>query len=225
VEQHEEWRDLDAMMDVEESDDRGLYLPQRCHVQSDVFGIDDGRGRSYEREWSASRRSDDQPGEETHTAGVDLDGNAEYFEFWRVVQGRQYPIPQDLYDKTEHVEGRDFIIARAVRAIWQFNKNRRVYSMPKDWQSADEIIAHGLGYPARITLAPRAIRKTYFAMLGLALATARQDTRYWGVEDPNVERYCSGCRKVKPRAQFSTLEWTCETCVPASERRKKRVAA
>lgn len=142
------------------------------------------------------------------------DDNAEHLEYFRVARGQPYPVPADLFEQTEEVEGREFIIEKAMRSIWDYNKHRRIYALGRGYQCAMDVVAHGLGLdPERATLAPRRLRKVFFAMVSLALAKARQDTRYWGVNDPAVQSYCSVCREVVELGKFKRCEWVCDDCM------------
>jgi hypothetical protein len=153
---------------------------------------------------------------------VDLDGNAEQHEFHRAVIGKPYPIPADLWETTEVIEGRDFILERCVRAIWDYNKHQRIYALPRGYMPCIDLVAHGMGLdPERVTLEKRPVRQVFWAMCSLALAKARQDVRYWGVEDQEKESYCSSCREVKPLSQFITTQWICEDCIPTAQKRKE----
>ena len=51
-----------------------------------------------------------------------------------------------------------------------------------------------------------------FLVLHLALASAKTDTRYWGIEDPKEESYCGYCKKALPAPMFNESQHTCDDC-------------
>ena len=51
--------------------------------------------------------------------------------------------------------------------------------------------------------------KTSRAFCRVALYLAKQDPRYWGVNDPDAERYCSVCREVHDIERFPDGEYKC----------------
>ena len=62
-------------------------------------------------------------------------------------------------------------------------------------------------------------QRTECRILAIATIEAKQDLTYWGIEDPEVESYCTGCKKVHPIEEFEGNHVTCRTC---KEKRRER---
>lgn len=144
---------------------------------------------------------------------IDFD-NPDQFEFWRAAMGEHTPIPEFLWRSTAHVPGRDEILMDAVEATFVAARTNS-YSRPRGFVAPIDVIAIGLGMDAdRATLAPQRERLVMWYMAGLVLRLAKQDVRYWGVEDFDRERYCSTCREVRPAEEFDACDYICDNCAP-----------
>lgn len=137
------------------------------------------------------------------------------FQFYRARIGQPIPVPEHLWIHTRFVANRDEIISAAVERMFEIacsahpaSDNRKEgRRLPVD------IIAEGMGLPASsASLAPLATRRIFWSMCDLALKIGQQDTRYWGVTDPEENRYCARCRKVRPVSWFQACEYICRTC-------------
>lgn len=146
--------------------------------------------------------------------------NNDQFGFWRAAMGEHEPIPPFLFNETACIPNRDDIVLEAAEALFVAAKLNS-YARPKGYRAPLDIIAAGMGLdPERATLAPREVRLRMWYMASLTLLLAKQDVRYWGVEDVSVERYCSTCRLVQPAKEFTVCDYICNGCASPAKRRR-----
>ncbi len=80
-----------------------------------------------------------------------------------------------------------------------------------------EVCMHELGIPVYA-----GGDANWHCILSIALALAKEDTRYWGITDPEAYHYCTKCREAKPIAEFPSREdLCCFSCIEKRERRKR----
>jgi len=110
------------------------------------------------------------------------------------------PVAIDLVELREKYPNLNALTDRAVAAIiaWRLEGDRKA-------PSALDVIGEEVTE-----------ERDQLAIGRAALAEAKADCRYWGVRDPDNERYCSTCREARPRSEFDGP--TCTRCRQRRER-------
>lgn len=141
-------------------------------------------------------------------------------EYQAAVQGI-IPLPSEQRIKAleKGVPNLRDILGGAVRRLWEAPTFSRQNKAPKDWVCAWDWLLGVMQYeyPERAKYDPKQQARFRDAMhnsvMSLATDVARTSPRAWGVLDPSVECYCSGCHAVRPIEDFDEGYATCRACL------------
>lgn len=132
-------------------------------------------------------------------------GIGEYHHGYQAAEQGESPTPPEyLLESTSDVDNREAIVNRAAdRLIEQKFSNFRGKNQYTDTgKSAWDI-----------TLEAADTDQEHIDLLRLVTYEAVSRTEYWGVEDPDEERYCTGCQSVKSMVYFGGGDFrTCDSC-------------
>ena len=114
----------------------------------------------------------------------------------------------------------DRLLPQAVEKVYEAVRfNAAENPKPRGWVSALDFIERELRirwpdgsrhwYPEKRARYADRIHNT---AISLVLDVAKTSTRYWGVDDPSEESYCSYCKGPKPLAEFNKSRFTCDPC-------------
>lgn len=142
-------------------------------------------------------------------------------EYHMVAEGLMPPPSEYRWEELRAVTANiDRVVPVAVEKVYEaVGFNRMDNPKPKEWESAMEYVERAL-----IIRWPKQSfdwderQRQYFrgrvetAAISLVLDVAKQSTRYWGVDDPSEESYCSYCKGPKPVSEFTNSKFTCDPC-------------
>lgn len=115
-----------------------------------------------------------------------------------------------------YVRNVDAMVAEGARRIWETRKFSRKNPKPRGWMSAWDYIEKNIviKYPEDMSYRSREpfANVLWSRMMSLTLDTAKMDPRYWGVDDPTLEAYCSYCKGPRPIEEFGESHFTCDPC-------------
>lgn len=109
-------------------------------------------------------------------------------------RGEAEPVPEPLWERVRQVQGWRTAVSHATSMV--------LGTFHDDSQNAWEYLKEFSKDDAE-----------HHALMRAVIYLGKQSTRYWGVADPEEERYCSTCRHVKPIEMFAEGEYNCKECV------------
>lgn len=116
-------------------------------------------------------------------------------------RGYADPLPEPLLKRVEDVPDLKEALSTAVRLVFESAKtdaNERGHNAPTAWTHLKD--------KART-------EQEHHDLMRVTLYLAKQHTEYWGIENPEKNRYCSTCRLVKPRSEFDgPNSYNCQDC-------------
>lgn len=136
------------------------------------------------------------------------------------------PTPDELIEASQKILNLATLIEGGVQLLWDNGLSRRYsYRDRKTHDLFDYVERNAiLDYPDHIgELEARMFRQRWETRaIAIIHQTAQTSTKYWGIDDPAKERYCTGCYWVMPTSKFTHSERTCDYCTEARRRRDDR---
>lgn len=146
--------------------------------------------------------------------------NRQFPEYHMVVAGT---MPEPSEERMREIRAvstnfghiKHYAIEKVYEAV-RFNEHN---PRPKDWESSWEYIERKLKirWPegSRHWDAERRRRfleRVHVAAIALVLDLAKMSFRYWGIDDPSEQGYCSYCKRPRDIGLFNESRFTCDSC-------------
>lgn len=124
----------------------------------------------------------------------------ERFAYHAAEIGEAPDAPDALYARVQHIAGWEDLVEEAASRIVQKEIAREKgedYGEASAWELFEGHVASD---------------QEHHDLMRIALYRAKQDPGYWGVDNPETERYCSTCRNVRPIEMFGPGHYNCNDC-------------
>jgi hypothetical protein len=146
-------------------------------------------------------------------------------EYQMVVEGLMpFPSAERSQEAADLCTNLQRIIPQAVEKIWEAVRWSRKNPKPKGWVSAWDYLEQEMHvfWPTASHSWTRKEKadwehRAFCAVISLALDIAKTDVKYWGVDDPEKQSYCSYCKRPQPIEHFTRSLFTCDTCFAKRE--------